>query len=260
VTISADAYNAGIGWDSCGTLGLNLVAFNTRFFGQPDKGGTVGAYSTLLVDGKNTPGSAAKFLGKPEVYEPAQDGGYAIADGGAVYTGLGCELAKRHLLVKFAADKSEAWLSTLDRIKSAAQHTYTWQGNLGDQNTDDGIVATSGQEAGRAMFLLKGHNNGFVKGWVVHPAEAKVSFVETRVTPRKAQPPGDKTPAAQTGMARDPLQITVKSGHADIWVVMWVGQGAPPEATVAGSGLDSVLSVPGRKVRFDGEANRVKAE
>jgi hypothetical protein len=36
-TISADAHNAGIGWDSCGTLGLNLLAFNTRFFGQPEK-------------------------------------------------------------------------------------------------------------------------------------------------------------------------------------------------------------------------------
>jgi hypothetical protein len=235
VTISADAYNAGIGWDSCGTLGLNLVAFNTRFFGQPDKGGSVAAYSTLLVDGKNTPGSAAKFLGKPEVYEPAKDGGYAIADGGGVYTGLGCGEAKRHLLVKFAAEKSQAWLSTLDRIKSAAQHTYTWQGNLGDQNNDDGIVGSSGQEAGRPMFLLKGHNEGFVKGWVLHPAGAQIA-------------------------AKDPLQITVKGGDMDLWVVMFAGQGKPPEATVAGSGLDSVLTVAGRKVRFDATANRVKAE
>jgi hypothetical protein len=235
VTVSADAYNAGIGWDTCGTLGLNLVAFNTRFLGQPDKGATVAAYSTLLVDGKNTPGSAAKFLGKPDVYEPAKDGGYAIADGGSVYTGLGCESAKRHLLVKFAADKNQALLATLDRIKSAAQHTYTWQGNLGDQRNDDGIVAEGGQEAGRPTFLLRGHNEGFVKGWVVHPIGAQVA-------------------------ARDPLQITVKGGDADIWLVMLVGQGAPPVATIAGTGLDSVLTVAGRKVRFDAKANRVKTE
>jgi hypothetical protein len=39
-----------------------------------------------------------------------------------------------------------------------------------------------------------------------------------------------------------------------------VGQGTPPEATVAGNGLDSVLNVAGRKVRFDGKSNRIKAE
>jgi hypothetical protein len=41
---------------------------------------------------------------------------------------------------------------------------------------------------------------------------------------------------------------------------MLVGQGAPPEATIAGTGLDSVLTVAGKKVRFDEKANRVKAE
>jgi len=301
VTISADAYNAGIGWDNCNTLGLNLLAFNTRFLGQPDKGGGVAAYTTLLVDGKNTAGKASSSLGKPDTHEPAKDGGYTIVDGGAVYTGLGCESAKRHLLVKFAADKSQAVLSTLDRIKSAGQHTYTWQGNLGDQNSNDDIVATSGQEAGRPMFLLKGHNNGFVKGWVLHPAEAKVSLVEARVVRKKPDPqpkgppakqrpqvetpsldkPGDadsgsrialeppppaKKPAAvapqpeEVEILRDPLQIVVKADNADIWVVMFVGQGAPPEATVAGNGLDSVLSVGERKARFDGKTNRIKSE
>jgi hypothetical protein len=298
VSISADAYTGGIGWDTCGTMGLNLVAFNTRFFGQPDKGGSVAAYSTLLVDGKNTAGKAA--LGKADTHEPAKDGGYTIVDGGTVYTGLGCESAKRHLLVKFAADKSEAVLSTLDRIQSATQHTYTWQGNLGDQNNNDGIVATSGQEVGRPMFLLKGHNNGFVKGWVVHPADAKVSIVETRVVRKKADPQPKEVPEKQGAkieapsldeaggansgggialeaptpkktavvapkpeeveIVRDPLQLTVKGDNADIWVVMFVGQGVPPEATVAGNGLDSVLNVAGRKVRFDGTTNRIKAE
>lgn len=151
------------------------------------------------------------------------------------------------------------------------------------------------------MFLLKGHNNGFVKGWVVHPADAKVSFVETRVVRKKADPQPKESPAKQpprielpsldkpvdadtgSGIAlepppppkkpavvapkpeevdiiRDPLHVTIKGDNADIWVVMFVGQGAPPEATVAGSGLDSVLSVAGRKVRFDDKTNRIKAE
>ena len=86
------------------------------------------------------------------------------------------------------------------------------------------------------MFLLKGRNEGFVKGWVVHPADA---VVEAK---------------------GDPLRINVQGGDADIWVVMLVGQGAPPEAAVTGTGLDSVLTVGGNKVQFDAKANRVKTE
>ena len=235
-TISADAHNAGIGWDSCGTLGLNLLAFNTRFFGQPEKSGNMQAYSTLLVDGRNSVGSAAAALGKPDSYEPAKNGGYAIVDGGAVYQGLGCKSVKRHLLAQFASDKSQAVLATFDRLESMTPHVYTWQANLARQADDDGIVPSGGQEGGRPMSLLKGRNEGFVKGWVVHPADAAVEA------------------------KGDPLRINVKGDNVDLWVVMLAGQGAPPAATVTGSGLESVLNVAGNKVRFDAKSNRVTAE
>jgi hypothetical protein len=233
VTLSADAYKNAMGWDQPDALAMNLMAFNTRFFGAHAKRGTIGAYSALLVDGKYGSG---KSLGKADTCEPAKDGAYVIVDGGPTYAELKCDSVQRHLLAKFAGDKSQALLSTLDRIKSAASHTYAWQGNLGNETGDDGIVASGGREAGRPMFLLKGRNEGFVKGWVVHPADAAVEA------------------------KGDPLRINVQGGDADIWVVMHVGQGTPPEATVTGTGLDSVLTVAGRKVRFDAKANRIKAE
>ena len=233
VTISADAYKNAMGWDQPDVLAINLMAFNTRFFGAHAKRGKIGDYSALLVDGKYGSG---KSLGKAGSCEPAKDGAYVIVDGGPAYADLKCDSVQRHLLAKFAAGKSQALLSTLDRIKSAAAHTYTWQGNLGNETGDDGVKPSGGTEDGRAMFLLKGRNDGFVKGWVVHPADA---VVEAK---------------------GDPLRINVQGGDADIWVVMLVGQGAPPAATVAGTGLDSVLTVAGRKVRFDAKANRVRAE
>ena len=233
VTLSADAVKNAMGWDQPDALAMNLLAFNTRFFGGHAKRGTIGAYTTLLVDGRYGSG---KSLGKADTFEPAADGAYVIVDGGATYTDLKCDSVKRHLLAKFASGKSQALVSTLDRIKSAAPHAYAWQGNLGNETGDDEVKASGGAEGGRPMFLLKGRNEGFVKGWVVHPAEA---VVEAK---------------------GDPLKINVKSGDADIWVVMWVGQGAPPEATFTGAGLDSVLTVAGSKVRFDAKVNRIRAE
>jgi len=233
VTLSADAAKNAMGWDQPDVLAMNLMAFNTRFFGGHAKRGKIGDYSALLVDGRYGGGSS---LGKAGACEPAKDGAYVIADGGATYAELKCDSVQRHLLAKFAAGKSEALLSTLDRIKSAAAHTYTWQGNLGNETGDGGVVASGGPEAGRPTFFLKGRNDGFVKGWVVHPAGA---VVEAK---------------------GDPLRVNVKGGDADIWVVMLVGQGKAPSATVTGTGLGSVLTVAGHKVRFDASLNRVRGE
>jgi hypothetical protein len=63
-----------------------------------------------------------------------------------------------------------------------------------------------------------------------------------------------------TASAKPAGPTAARCGDADIWLVMLVGQGAPPVATIAGTGLDSVLTVAGRKVRFDAKANRVKTE
>jgi hypothetical protein len=82
---------------------------------------------------------------------------------------------------------------------------------------------------------MKGGGRAFVKGWVLHPAAAQV---------------------ATTGL----LQVNVKAADTDIWVVMFAGEGQPPQGAVAGEGLNSVLTIPGCSVRFDEKAKRLKAE
>jgi hypothetical protein len=232
VTISADAIKPITGWDQPNAFTLNLLAFDTRFFGGPAKRGKIGDHSTLLVDGRFGTGSS---IGQTNSCLAGKDGAYVIVDGGPTYADLKCDAAERHLLAKFAADKSQAVIATLDRIKSATEHTYTWQGNLGNERGDDGVKATAGKEGDRPMFLLQGRT-GWVKGWVVHPGNAELKA------------------------AGDPLQINVKAADVDIWVVMLADQGEPPAATVTGTGLDSVLAVAGQKVRFNAATKRLEME
>jgi hypothetical protein len=98
--------------------------------------------------------------------------------------------------------------------------------------SDDGIVSSQGTEAGRPFFLLKGRN-GYVKGWVLHPADATIKV-------------------------GDPLQIETKGANARIWLAMYVGSGEPCVARIAASGMESRLDVAGRTIRFDGQ--RVRCE
>ena len=102
----------------------------------------------------------------------------------------------------------------------------------GPEPSDDGIVSTQSMEGGRPFFLLKGRK-GYVKGWVLYPADA----------------------AVKTG---DPLQLTTKGAEAKIWVVMYVGAGEPAKGAIEGTGMDTVLRVAGRKVTFDGKRIKCK--
>ena len=237
------------GWGQPEQLNIRLMAFDTAFIGGPGKERGMENYSTLLVDGgyafKGPKVKGAHHPGRKIASEARDDGGYVIVGGGDFYQSMGVKDAKRHLLVKFSGpEENSAIVSTLDEITSGSEHTYTWQANIGPEGmtkveakkprpNSDGVVTTSGTEAGRPYFLLTGRN-GHVKGWVLHPADATI----------------------KTG---DPLQIDTKSKDAKIWVVMHAAPGKKPaKATVAGEGMQSVLKIGGKTVRFgDG---RVAAE
>ena len=209
------------GWNQPEQLAISLQAHDQPFIVGPDKDNKPSSYSALLVDGKYTYKDATSEMGKVLAFEPGRNGGYAIAQGGEMYEKLGVREAKRHMRVEFLP-KDTALISTLDEIRSAGEHTYTWQANLGA-----GIKVESGTESDRPFFLMKGAN-GHVKGWVLHPADASI----------------------KTG---DPLQISTKSKDAKIWVVMHAAPGKKPaKATVAGEGMQSVLKIGGKTVRFDG--------
>ena len=150
------------------------------------------------------------------------------------YKSLAVDDLQRHVLVDFSLGKDAAVLSTLDRVKSSKTHAYTWNVNLGDDKGDGGIKVAAGSEAGRQTFLLKG-KNGWVKGWVLHPADARI----------------------KTG---DPLQIETKGADTDIWIAMLVGNGTPPKGAITGEGLASVLKIAGQTIRFDETKNRIRLE
>ncbi len=221
-------------WDKREATGIRLIAHGTPFFGGPSKYSGAGLHSRLLVDGKANGGKKSGKNGQNVVAESNSAGGYVIVGGGSTYKSLAVDDLQRHVLVDFSLGKDAAVLSTLDRVKSSKTHAYTWNVNLGDDKGDGGIKVAAGSEAGRQTFLLKG-KNGWVKGWVLHPADARI----------------------KTG---DPLQIETKGADTDIWIAMLVGNGTPPKGAITGEGLASVLKIAGQTIRFDETKNRIRLE
>ena len=223
-------------WDKREATQIGLHAYGTMFFGGPCKGLGKGVdashtFSRVLVDGKADAGRKSGKNGENIAYEPGKKGGYVIAAGGTTYKDLGVDLT-RHYLVDFSVGKNAAILSTLDRIKADAEHTYSWNGNLGTHDHDDGIKVSGGTEGGRQTFTLQGHN-GWVKGWVMHPADAELQAT------------------------KDPLRINTKGSNTDIWIVMLVDGGKAPAGKISGEGLGSTLTVVGKAISYDTEKDRV---
>jgi len=209
-----------------------MIAFGTPLFGGPGKSRDAQLYSRVLVDGKADAGKDSGKNGKQILAKQRADGGYVIVSGGSTYRDMGLKDLTRHLLVDFSLEGG-AIISTLDRIESGASHRYTWNANLGDERSEIGPEPTAGEEAGRPYFLLTG-DNGWVKGWVLSPAGAKIT-------------------------AADPLQITTEASSTDIWVVMLAGRDKPPGAKITGEGLKSELSADGRVIRVSDDRISVSA-
>ncbi len=225
-SVMADTVHHGHAWDQPEALAINLMAFNTRFFGGPGKKRSDKFYSSLLVDGEYNFEHGSRYTGKKSHFEVNRQSGYAIVKGGGLYKQLGVSEATRHFHVDFSLESGQALITTMDRIRASTAHTYTWQANLGSEQGSDGISITQDREAGRPTFLLKGRNNGFVKGWVIHPRESSITDSE------------------------DPLQIKTEGQNEEIWLVLFVGQGVPPKAKVSGKGLESKVEITGKTVQW----------
>lgn len=221
-------------WDQREATGIRLIGHGSAFFGGPSKSKGAELFTRVLVDGKSEGGKNSGKNGKAILSESTDTGGYVIVGGGATYKDMGVDDLTRHVTINFSVGENAVIISTLDRIKSGADHTYTWNANLGSDKGDDGIKASAGKEAGRATFLLEGRN-GWVKGWVMQPADAKVN-------------------------AGDPLQIVTKGADVDIWVVMLTGSGNVPTGKISGQGLGGRLQVGGTVVGYDSSKDRITVE
>lgn len=258
VSIASAQHHHEKGWWQHEEFAINLMAYGTQFIGGPAKARGAEVYSSLLVDGEYATKDMKRELDGALIHSQVDDdGGYVLAGGGAFYQARGLDKAQRHMLVKFSDPKQNtAIIATLDDVAAPESHTYTWQANLGNEQDDGGVKPTTGSEAGRLTITLHGAN-GWVKAWVLHPADATVTLGDPSKQPAK----NANLPASVQDMVKkDPLRISTKGANAKIWVVMHVGSGKAPTASITGSGMDSVLKVAGVTVKWDAARNRIVAE
>ena len=229
LSIMADIDHHGNAWDRSEAFQLGLLAYRSRFIGGPAKEQKPALSSSLLVDGKL---SDRENTGQQKLFASFSDGGYAIIGGGEKYASLGLNNVQRHLLVKFDRNTDTAIITTLDRIKDEETHDYTWQLNLGDEKNDGGIISTVGRENNLNIFVLRGQNNSYLKGWIIHPNPVTV-------------------------MSGDPLQVRVSASNTNIWIVMMVGQGIPPVATLEGTGMETKLKIDNTVIGYNPQSDRL---
>jgi len=236
VSITADALSQPRAWNQPEALSIGIIGFGNTFVGGPGKQANSRYFSTLLVDGKHHDHDAdAPVTGKVGSFTPHEHGGYAIVHGGAQYEALDVESVERHLFVDFSNTSGSAVLGVLDRIQSSAEHEYAWQLNVGDDVSDTGLKLADGEEADRTTFTLTGPNGGYLKAWVMTPEDATLEL-------------------------DDPLRVKTTNAITDIWVVMLVGTGEPPTATISGEGLDAAIIVDGATLRYDRNTGRMIRE
>jgi len=229
-------------WDMAEALAINVMAANSRYFGGPGKKRRVPDHSTLLVDGR--PYKGGKGLGRrgeangEQIATGSTDhGAYVVVGGGKQYRAMGVDDVHRHMVADFSLGDGRGLISTLDLITSSKEHTYTWQGNLGaEKESRDSLEVGVRPEGGRPSFLIRGRDEGFLKGWVLHPADAELSA------------------------DGDPVRIETAGTDAQIWVAFVVGSGNPPEARIEGEGLGTTLTVGGTTLSYDPDAKGMVAE
>jgi len=194
-SIMADSHHHGNAWDQPEVFALNLMAHNSRYIGGPSKERKDSLYSTLLVDGRYNIEGSVRLTGKEVKWDSKQNAAFATIDGGQLYDSLGVGFAQRICAVKFLPD-NRAIIALMDTLESLGSHRYTWQLNLGDEQTSDSVAV----QVDGHRFQLKGRN-GQVDGWVVAPSSAKIL---------------PKT---------DPFQIEVEADSTRIMVIMHVHSG-----------------------------------
>lgn len=228
----ADTNHHGRAWNSEEALAMSLFSNGTLFFHGPSTGtSTPTNYTSVIVDGERPTNNET---GRRVVFEATFDDAYIIVGGGAAYQAVGLNHIHRHLLVDLAPGRVEgrALLSSLDRFEADQTRTVTWHANLTMPRAHS-IDLSLGSEGGRATFLLRGEGDSYLKGWVMHPANASVSD------------------------ANGNLAISAEAQQGEIWVAWVTGSGVPPAAEIGGSGMDAWLEVDGRRLAYDSGADRM---
>ncbi|MCC5806022.1 MAG: hypothetical protein JJU00_06800 [Opitutales bacterium] len=220
-------------WNAEETLAMSLFSNNSLFFHGPGTGTSVPTnYTSILVDGARPTNNET---GRRVSFATDTDTADIVVESGSAYNHLGMvEPIRRQLVVDFRGrrDNGSALFSSFDAFTADQTRTVTWHANLTSPRAT-AIQLTVGSEGGRASFLLRGNGESYLKGWVMHPANASVT-----------------TDGGNLG-------IHTEAQAGEIWVAWMTGDGTPPTGEIAGTGLDARLTVDGSELRFDADAGRV---
>ena len=231
--LMADSDHQPRAWNAEETLAMSLFSNNSLFFHGPATGTSVPTnYTSILVDGarptSNETGRRVSFAAGNETAD-------IVVDSGSAYHHLGmAQPIQRQLVVDFRGrrDNGSALFSSFDQFTADQTRTITWHANLTSPRAT-AVQLTVGSESGRASFLLSGNGDAYLKGWVMHPANASVT-----------------TDGGNLG-------IHTEAQSGEIWVAWITGEGTPPTGEVTGTGLGSSLTVDGSEVRFNAGSGKV---
>ncbi len=232
--LMADTNHHPRAWNQPEALAMSLYSQETLFLGGPGRGRDATDFTSINVDGERPTGNPT---GERVSFDTGDDTAYIVVGGGGAYREVGLDRIRRHLKVDFTGRSgTDALFSSLDRFEADGERTITWHANLSPewqaQMTVDLI-----EESGRPAFVLRRDDNpdAYLKGWVLHPADADVDG------------------------GSDSLKISTEKREGDIWVVWTTGRGDPVTADVEGRGLETRLTVGDAVIVFDGEEERVRS-
>lgn len=220
------------GWNAFEALSIVVLGHGNRYItgaGGSSYTGTAARnlFSTIVVD--NTLPSNVS-TGQRVDLRTGEDGAYAIASGGAGYLGIGVEKAHRHLVSDFSGNSGENTLLTVfDQLRSSGSaRQYRWQINTGASTVS--LDTTDGRPG---FTLSYPGRDGYLRGWVVHPANAELQLDGSR------------------------LFFNTTAVDTDIWVVMALDEGTPPVPSITGHGTEATFTLNDTSITFDAASERI---
>lgn len=159
------------GWFQPEATQITLFAFDTLFFGGPNRNREGRYYSKLLVN--DHPGRG-QDVGTLAAFTPLPAGFHARLDATAQFRGQeeAIEHASREVVLVFSdPDENTAVLATLDHVRATETMTYTWNVNPGSHHKDCVWDPRVGMDPKHAppTFWMQGAEGATVRGWILAP-------------------------------------------------------------------------------------------
>lgn len=233
LSLMADCHHHGNAWDQPEVFSLNLMGYNTRFFGGPGKKRENKRYSTLLINDQYNIEKSVRFTGGTDHWQIEQNNANLVVNGGELYRALGTSFAQRHLTVKFFPG-NQMLLVLLDTLQADKMNQYTWQANLGDDQGDDSLqVKVLTNKSTSTQIKISGRNQSTLHGWYYQE--------DTQIT-----------------NVHDPLQISFKAKDASLISIFWLGKKEEVllSPTVKKSGIQ--YKIENETIIYDKKQNEIR--